>query len=152
MKKGLFSAEADLVVLQAMNWLGDRQHYRLPAVAPYIRPTGKRHFSEADKKAMRAMAKTAVWAEVGGRAAGHAEQNERLAQRLGFTKSQRQINEEGNGRTHWVGMPEWAQGFGMNRDEITAAVEKAIAGERLGSKQRDLLQSMIDAIYEQRAI
>jgi len=52
------------------------------------------------------------------------------------------------GRTSWVGMPEWARGFGMNREEIRTAVEKAIAGKPLGSKQEQLIQTMLDVVAE----
>ena len=145
---GLFSLEADLLVDAAIRWLEDRRHEVIPPITPFIRPTGKRPFTDQDCAALRAMAKTAVWQEVGGRAAGAS--NDWDAKRLGL-RDQRELNEEGIGRTHWVGMPEWAQGFGMNREEITAAVEKAINGERIGSKQRNLLQSMIDALYETRS-
>jgi hypothetical protein len=59
-------------------------------------------------------------------------------------KSQRQMNEEGNGRTVWVGMPEWAKGF----DGIAETVEKAIAGGTLGRRQRLLLQVMLQEAAE----
>lgn len=151
---GLFSIEADLVVMEATNWLQDRAYYRIPAIAPYIAPAGKRRFSEQDKADMRRMARESGWAEFGGKAAGG---NETLGHSVGghwltpSGKSQRELNEDGQGRTKWIGQPEWARGFGMSPEEIGHAVEKAIAGERLGSKQREVLQSMIDALYEQRA-
>ena len=146
--KGIFSVEADLVVIRAMNWLEDRKHYRIPAICPYVRPTGKRHFSDQDKAALRDMARHSGWQEVGGMGTGARSAFERS---LGV-KSQEEMNEAGMGRTHWVGQPEWARGFGMNPAEILAAVDKAIAGERLGSKQREIVQAMLEALYEERAL
>ena len=140
MKKGLFSTEADLVVLQAINWLEDRKHYRIPAIAPYIRPTGKRRFSDQDKRDLRDMAKHSGWQEVGGQA---------IRQRDDLTGLE--FSGDVIGRTSWVGQPEWAKGFGMSPADISQAVEKAIAGERLGSKQREIVQSMIEALYDERA-
>lgn len=137
MKKGIFSPEADLLVLRAMNWLQDRQHYRIPAIAPYIAPTGKRRFSDKDKADLRDMAKHSGWQEVGGQAMRE--------------QSRYQTGGQVVGRTVWAGQPDWARGFGMSPAEISDALEKAIAGQRLGSKQRELIQSMVDALYEDRA-
>jgi hypothetical protein len=52
------------------------------------------------------------------------------------------------GRTVWVGMPAWAQGFGMDKRTIRATVEKAIAGKPLGRQQHALIQSMLAAIAD----
>lgn len=147
MKKGIFSVQADLVVLQAMNWLEERKHYRIPAIAPYIRPTGKRRFSDQDKRDLRDMARHSGWQEVGGMGTGARTAFEA---RHGV-KTQEEMNALGMGRTHWLGQPEWARGFGMNPAEILAAVDKAIAGERLGPKQREIVQAMMEALYEERA-
>ena len=49
-------------------------------------------------------------------------------------------------------MPEWAKGLDMNNAEITAAVEKAIAAEKLGPRQRRLIRVMLDEIAEVEAI
>ena len=92
----------------------------------------------ADFATLRAMAKQAYWHETGGKAAGWQGQ----ITPKGF-KSQAQMNEEGRGRTHWVGMPEWAQGFGMNKAQIRATLERAIAGKPLGAKQIRLVRSML---------
>lgn len=91
-----------------------------------------------DFATLRAMARTAVWAEIGGKAAGWTGQYNPLG-----AKSQRQMNEEGEGRTHWVGMPDFARGLGMSRAQIKATVEKAIAGKPLGEKQRRLITAML---------
>lgn len=144
---GLFSIEADLVVIEAVSWLQDRAYYRIPAIAPYIAPTGKRRFSAQDQADMRRMANESGWQEIGGRGTGAGSY---ALERLGV-RSAAEMNEAGLGRTVWLGQPEWARGFGMSPVEIGHAVEKAIAGERLGSKQREVVQSMIDALYEQRA-
>lgn len=136
---GIFSIDADLVVLKAMNWLEDRKTYRIPAIAPYIAPTGKRRFSDKDKADLRDMAKHSGWQEVGGQA-------------MRTRGEHGDFSGEVVGRTVWAGQPEWARGFGMSPAEISAALEKAIAGERLGSKQREIVQAMIDALYEERAM
>lgn len=95
----------------------------------------------AEHDPLRHMASRAVWLEVGGRAAGWQGQ---ITPR-GF-KTQRQLNEQGTGRTHWVGMPEWARGLAMNRAAIQNAVEKAIAGEWLGKRQTLCLRIMLAEI------
>lgn len=92
----------------------------------------------ADFAILRAMARTAVWAEQGGKGTGWRSQ----FNPKGYT-DQRQMNEQGQGRTHWVGMPEWAQGFGMDRAAIKRTIEKAIAGKPLGEKQRRLISAML---------
>lgn len=92
----------------------------------------------SDFAALRELAKTASWLEIGGRAAGWQGQ---VVPR-GF-KTQREMNEQGLGRTHWIGMPDWAKGWGMNRAQIRATLEKAIAGKPLGSKQIRLIKSML---------
>lgn len=53
-------------------------------------------------------------------------------------------------RTAWVGQPEWAKGFGMTPAEIGTAVEKAIAGQRLGAKQGAIVETMIEEVHATR--
>lgn len=83
---------------------------------------------------LREMARHAVWLERGG-----------LAMR---ERSKYQTGGAVVGRTIWAGMPEWARGFGYDRAAIVAITEKAIAGARLGKRQRLLLQAMLDTIAE----
>ena len=99
----------------------------------------------SDHAILRDMAKQAVWQEIGGRGAGWQGQTVPK----GF-KTQRELNEAGLGRTHWVGMPEWARGSGMNREQICAAVEKAIKGKRLGAKQLAILKAMLYELGDSR--
>lgn len=82
-----------------------------------------------DFATLRAMAKTAVWQERGGRAIREA--------------GQYQTGGAVVGRTVWVGMPDWAEGFGWDAPRIKAIVEKAIAGKPLGQKQRRLIAAML---------
>jgi len=98
---------------------------------------------ERDFPILRDMAESATWAEVGGRAVGAMNDFEERA--LGV-RTREEMNAEGQGRTRWIGMPQWARGFGMNRDAIRNAVERAIHGERLGKKQARLVQAMLDTI------
>lgn len=46
------------------------------------------------------------------------------------------------GRTAWVGQPEWAQGLGLNRAQLKRAVERHLAGKRLGILQRTAVEAM----------
>lgn len=138
-----FSPEADAVIENALAWLGRRQLEQSEPVVPYRFYRPGMAFSEADAKMLRDMAQSATWVERGGMGTGYAGQvNPR-----GF-KRQEEINESGAGRTHWLGMPEWARGFGMDRDAIKATVEKAIAGEHLGRKQALLVQSMLEVVAQ----
>ena len=63
-------------------------------------------------------------------------------------KTQEELNQAGMGRTHWVGMPEWARGSGYDRAQIVAIVERGIAGKRLGKRQRLLFQVMREVLAE----
>ena len=138
--------EAALAALEsALNWLHYRNAEPLDPIPQYKRFRPSYRFTSREVSMLRDMAKSAVWAEVGGKGAGWQGQVSH-----GF-KSQRDLNEEGNGRTQWVGMPEWARGLDMNREAIQAAVEKAIAGETLGKRQRLAVQVMMDAMAENSA-
>jgi hypothetical protein len=86
----------------------------------------------SDFRTLRQMAKAANWSERGGRAIREAGDYQTGGQVIG--------------RTVWVGMPEWAQGFGWDSAMIKAIVEKAIAGKPLGEKQRRLIASMLHEI------
>jgi len=46
------------------------------------------------------------------------------------------------GRTVWSGQPEWAQGLGLNRAQLKRAVERHLAGKRLGILQRTAVEAM----------
>lgn len=46
------------------------------------------------------------------------------------------------GRTAWVGQPQWAQGLGLNRAQLKRAVERHLAGKRLGILQRTAIEAM----------
>jgi hypothetical protein len=88
--------------------------------------------SAHDCVVLREMAKHSGWVERGGLAIRKA--------------SAYQSGGEVIGRTSWVGQPEWARGFGYSKAEIQAITEKAIAGKRLGRKQRLLFQAMRDTM------
>lgn len=102
------------------------------APAPRKRMRRGRFVPVAAYEALRSMAQQAVWIERGGRAIREA--------------SEYQTGGDVIGRTSWIGMPEWARGFGYDRAAIVAAVEKAIAGEWLGDKQEILIRAMLDEI------
>jgi len=85
------------------------------------------------------MVKNSGWSEIGGRAV--REYDERGTQ----------FQDSVIGRTQWVGKPDWAKsstGANMTQDEISRAVELAIAGKPLGRKQRILVEGMIDEIAD----
>lgn len=77
---------------------------------------------------LRVMAANSGWIERGGRVV-------------------RNLEGDAVGRTHWIGQPEWARGFGMNQPEIVSTVEKAIAGQRLGKLQALLLEAMLEELH-----
>src|ERR1051325_6343499 len=113
-----FSPEADAVIENAFRWLGARQLAQSEQLMPFRSYRPGMAFSEADAKTLRDMAQSAVWLERGGRAIGA---------RSAFEESRGvKSREEMQSRTQWLGMPEWARGFGMDRGAIGATVEKAI--------------------------
>jgi hypothetical protein len=94
--------------------------------------------SEDDSGILRDMAEHSGWVERGGLAIGA---------RTSFDESRGiKSRAEMQARTSWVGQPEWARGFGYDKPEIMATVEKAIARERLGSKQALLIQVMVEVM------
>ena len=108
-------------------------------------PPASRAVAPEDHEMLRDMAAKAIWFEEGGKGTGAAT---RFIQDRTGAKSQREMNEEGAGRTSWVGMPEWARGLDANREQITTAVEKAIAGKKLGAKQQRIVNAMLREIDE----
>lgn len=90
--------------------------------------------SDSDRRTLRSMAEHSGWIERGGLAIREA--------------SKYQTGGDVIGRTSWVGQPEWARGFGYGKAEIKAIVEKAIAGKRLGSKQKLLFRGMLEVLAE----
>lgn len=150
---GAFSLEADLLVDAALRGIEEIKTRQVAPIVPFIRPNGKRPFTVADCAALRIMAANCGWIEQGGKGMGGSDRASyyvagKLIRPAG--KTQQELNDEGNGRTQWVGQPEWAQGFDMNPEEIRAAVEKAIAGQRLGPRQRLLIQGMYEEILAMR--
>lgn len=85
---------------------------------------------------LRIMAANSGWSEIGGRV---------IRERSDFCTGGAAI-----GRTQWIGKPAWAHGFG-NVEQITATVEKAIAGKRkLCKKQQLLIDVMLAEITDMR--
>ena len=138
-----FSPESDQVIANAFDWLGKRQLASPEPIIPFRFYRPGMAFSESDAKMLREMAKSAVWVEQGGKAYGARTTSDQYR----GIKSR----EEMNTRSQWLGMPEWARGFGMNREEITAVVEKALKGESLGRKQALLIQSMLEVVAQVNA-
>jgi 2'-5' RNA ligase len=140
-------AELNAKALQTASKSARSKAIREAASAELERRHGETHLEVPPDmhEPLRKMAESAVWFEEGGKAAG--------GQYIpGVTrKSQQELNEAGEGRTQWVGMPDWARGFGMNKADFQAAVEKAIAGQPLGKKQRQAVQAMMDEVKEYRA-
>lgn len=90
---------------------------------------------------LRTMAEHSDWAERGGEKFGAKTA---FDERIGIAS-----RDEVQGRSQWLGKPDWAKsGSGANytKAEIKAVVEKAINGERLGPKQRLLVEGMLDEI------
>lgn len=76
------------------------------------------------------MADNAGWEEVGGRVIMHdLEGNGRMT---------------AVGRTPWAPKEEWFTGGLGNKEQIQTAVRKAINGEKLGNKQRQIVEYMLD--------
>lgn len=132
--KELFSKEADNAIAEAFAWLERRKLYVPEPIIPVRIYRQGMFLSEQDQRILRSMAESAVWVERGGEAIREA--------------SDYQTGGDVIGRTVWAGMPEWAQGFGYDREQIKAIVEKAIKGEKLASKQTILFQAMLDSLAE----
>ncbi len=133
----LFSKEADKTIAEAFAWLERRKLYVPEPIIPQPIYRQGMFFSEQDQRILRSMAESAVWVEKGGKA---------IREQADY-----QTGGDVIGRTSWLGMPEWAQGFGYDREQIKAVVEKAIAGKRLAPKQTILIQAMLDAMAEANA-
>ena len=130
-----FSPESDQVIANAFDWLGKRQLASPEPIIPFRFYRPGMTFTESDAKILRDMAQSAVWTERGGQAYGaHSA----------FEESRGDMQ----ARSQWLGMPQWAKGFGMNRADITAVVEKALKGESLGRKQALLIQSMLEELSQ----
>lgn len=54
------------------------------------------------------------------------------------------------GRTVWSGQPEWAHGLGLNRAQLKRAVERHLAGKRLGILQRTAVEAMQAEILDMK--
>jgi hypothetical protein len=135
--KQLFTAEADKAIAEAFAWLARRELYVPEPIVKQVLYRQGMFLSEEDQRILRNMAEHSGWVEKGGRAIREA--------------SEYQAGGEVIGRTSWIGQPEWARGFGYNKAEIQAIVEKAIAGQRLASKQTLLIQAMLDVLAESKA-
>jgi hypothetical protein len=135
--KDIFSKQANDTIAEAFAWLERRKLYVPEPVVPVRIYRQGMFLSDQDQRILRSMAESAVWIEKGGEAIREA--------------SKYQTGGEVVGRTVWAGMPDWAQGFGYDREQIKAIVEKAIKGERLASKQTTLFQAMLDSLSEANA-
>lgn len=98
----------------------------IPTLTPY------------DCQLLRIMAEHSGWVEQGGNAIRKAHPMNPLYGDV-------------IGRTHWVGRPDWVRGWGMNTPQIKLTVEKAIAGKRLGRRQRAVFQTMLEVMAETKA-
>lgn len=97
----------------------------------------RRRFAASERELLRLMVKNSGWSEIGGRA---------IREQSDFCTGGDVI-----GRTQWIGKPEWAKassGANMTQDEISRAVELAIAGKPLGRKQRILIEAMLDEMED----
>lgn len=130
----LFSAEADNIIARAFAWLAERELYESPEVSQGRLYREAMVFSDEEQRVLRLLADNSGWIERGGMAV--REQSDYLT------------GGDVVGRTHWVGQPEWAKGYGYDKAEIQNIAEKAIAGQRLGAKQVLLFQSMLDALAD----
>lgn len=81
-----------------------------------------------------------------GKNAGHLEVGGRAIRRHDVRGKQYQ--HEVIGRTSWQGQPEWAAGSGLSQVGIEAAVEKSIAGERLGPREHAVVTAMLAELAE----
>ena len=132
--KDLFSPEADNAIAKAFAWLAERDLYQSE---PIVQGRLYRHgmvLSDEEQRILRCMAEHSGWIERGGLAIREA--------------SDYQTGGDVIGRTQWIGQPEWASGFGYGKAEIQNVVEKAIAGQRLASKQTVLFQVMLDVLAD----
>jgi hypothetical protein len=132
--KDLFSKEANEAIAEAFAWLERRKLYVPEPIIPVRIYRQGMPFSNEDQRILRSMAESAVWIEKGGEAIREA--------------SRYQAGGDVVGRTSWLGMPEWAKGFGYDREQIKAIVEKAITGNKLAAKQTVLIQAMLDTMAE----
>lgn len=142
-----FSPEASEVIRQAFTWLEQRAMQKAEPIPAYRLYRRGMNLSDADKHLLRDLAKHSGWIERGGQLIRKYDPNASDWERkyaIGQTG-------EVSGRTQWLGQPEWAQGFGYSKEDIQMIVEKAIAGERLASKQTVLIQTMLDVMAELQA-
>ena len=133
----LFSPEADKAIAKAFAWLRERELYQPPEETHGRVYSRGMVFSADEQRILRIMAEHSGWLERGGMAIREV--------------SDHQTGGDVIGRTQWIGQPEWAHGFGYEKAEIQIIVEKAIAGQRLGSKQVLLFQAMLDALADAQA-
>lgn len=131
-------------VESALSWLQECRNAPIEPIPAYRCYRPGYRFTSRERSVLRQMAKSAVWQERGGLAIGarSAFEEQHGAKSRG----------EMQARTVWVGMPEWAKNWDMNNGAITAAVDKAIEGEKLGPRQRRLIQAMMDEMAEGDAI
>jgi hypothetical protein len=139
-----FSPEASEVIRQAFTWLEERANVKPEPVPAYRLYRPGMLFTEGEASTLRDYAKHSGWIERGGQMLRAYDKNASAWER----KYAQGKTGEVSGRTSWVGQPEWARGFGYSKEEIMAIVEKAIAGERLASKQTILIQTMLDVMAE----
>ena len=131
-------------VQSALSWLEECRNAPIEPIPQYKCYRPGYRFTSREVNILRQMAKQAVWQERGGLAIGARS---RFEEEHG-AKSRGEMQD----RTVWVGMPEWAKGLDLNHAEITSAVEKAIAEQKLGPRQRRLIRVMLDEIAEVEAI
>lgn len=92
---------------------------------------------ESDAELLRVLAANSGWLETGGRA---------IRQPSDYCTGGDVV-----GVTNWIGRPEWALDSGLTQPQIIEAVEKHIAGKRLGRRQAAVVAAALEAIGEMRA-
>lgn len=142
-----FSAEASEAIREAFTWLETRASKKADPIPAYRLYRQGMSLTDADKHLLRDLAKHSGWIERGGQMLRKYDPNASDWERL-YAQGQ---TGEVEGRTQWLGQPEWARGFGYSKADIQMIVEKAIAGEKLASKQTILIQTMLDVMAELQA-
>jgi hypothetical protein len=142
-----FSPEASDAIREAFTWLENRATQKADPIPAYRLYRRGMNLTDADKHLLRDLAKHSGWTERGGQLIRKYDPNASDWERK-FAIGQ---TGEVSGRTQWLGQPEWAHGFGYSKADIQMIVEKAIAGEKLASKQTVLIQTMLDVMAELQA-
>lgn len=141
--RDVISPEACLAVDAAHMWLDAQRKRPFQPIPKYRTFRPGYRFTARECAMLRQMVKDAVWQERGGMSTGWRGQ----FNPEGY-KSAEEMNESGNGRTAWLGMPDWAKNWSLTNDEMSKSVEDAIKGEKLTHKRRLLLQVMLEQVAE----